>query len=102
MQVAFLVNGFTIWKDYFCFTAIAEISIRALFTNAATCTVARADLCSGMMLLYTLFIFSNVVIAAEYRVVDTMYCIYKAADYTWLYMFNSADCVAVLFTSFAS
>jgi hypothetical protein len=36
---------------YFCFTAIAEISIRALLTRAAAWTVARAGLGSGITLL---------------------------------------------------
>ncbi len=37
--------------DYFCLTAIAEISIRALFTRAAAWMVARAGLGSGITLL---------------------------------------------------
>lgn len=36
---------------YFCFIAIAEISIRALLTKAAACMVARAGLGSGITLL---------------------------------------------------
>ena len=38
-------------SSYFCFTAIAEISTRALFTKAAAWMVARAGLGSGMTLL---------------------------------------------------
>jgi hypothetical protein len=34
--------------SYFCFTAIAEISMRALLTKAAAWIVARAGLGSGM------------------------------------------------------
>lgn len=35
-------------ESYFCFTAIAEISMRALLTKAAAWIVARAGLGSGM------------------------------------------------------
>jgi hypothetical protein len=35
-------------ESYFCFTAIAEISIRALLTKAAAWMVARAGLGSGI------------------------------------------------------
>ncbi len=45
--------------SYFCFTAIAEISIRALLTRAAAWIVARAGLGSGIRLLYTLFMSGN-------------------------------------------
>lgn len=38
-------------NDYFCLTAIAEISIRALLTKAAAWTVARAGFGSGITLL---------------------------------------------------
>jgi hypothetical protein len=38
-------------ERYFCFTAIAEISILALFTRAAAWMVARAGLGSGITLL---------------------------------------------------
>ena len=34
--------------NYFCFTAIAEISMRALLTSAAAWIVARAGLGSGI------------------------------------------------------
>lgn len=44
---------------YFCFTAMADISMRALFTKAAAWTVARAGFGSGITPLYTLFISGN-------------------------------------------
>ena len=48
-----------LFESYGCFTAIADISIRASFTNRTTCTVARVGFGSGINSRYTLFMASN-------------------------------------------
>src|SRR6266550_558138 len=75
--------------NYFCFTAIADTSIRASLTNPETCTVVRVGLGSGMMLLYTLFISPNSWISARYTFTATMSFNSKPALFTIFSMLRS-------------